>query len=907
MKTTRLTAVAVCAVAAFRAGGALADTVYDTDLTVSRFVVASNANENAVQSAGTITVNGGGEEPFVAGWDANIIGRYTMTSGMLDITAGSPKIGYKGIGLVDVQNGELRFESGYPAIGNALSGKGSIVARGDGLVNASAGSALVVGQQGFGMLSAIDGGRVRSSVAVRPGWDASGTGQVNVVRSGTLEAVSVSGRYGTAYVNFAGGMVKPLSAGTVSDYMSGLDPALHAGGVVFDTDGKAVSLAAVCKDGRLKSSNLVHRWSFNGDLKDSAGNKDATLPTSTGVTQGEKEITLPGGTTRATYISLGSGVVPETTDGVTFELWATHLSIQSWSRIFTACNAEKNTYMFMTWDRETDLAQDICRVAYNWNYSSSSSNNKLAPWELGREFHISVVCKKSGDVWNVTFYKQDVATGMTLKKTTVTAPSGFSPDILNDQFNLGWSSSGADLDANAKYNEMRIWSIPLTEEELALSGIMGPDADLSADASFVKTGAGTLAISAAQTYSGPTEVREGALALGTPETPTHRWSFTDGSLVDSVSGTPAAKFGSDTSGIVATNDNKAIYLPGGARGTAYLNLGSGTLPSGGFTIEIWATLEKALSAWTRIFTLYADGSEYAFMSWQGDAEDKDIVGLRTGGENYNVGRTMSPWECAKPYHIVYVCSPDGSGGWKFDFYKQNATTGELEKKGSGTAPAGWSPSNLASASFNLGWSKGDPDACASYDEVRIWNRAFTEEEVVESGLRGADRLPIFGNVAASPGSLSSSTVLKVGPAADFAICGASQTVAAVEGNGTIDGPGTLTATGAVRPGGASAAGTITLAGGVTLVGDVEFDIFGDGTCDCLHFADGSTYDVSGIRLTLASGATIDPERGYEIADIGEATLSGYFDCSAIPGKYRVMSKDGKLILSCKRGLTLIVF
>ena len=879
-----------------------AETVYDSNLTMAQFHVASNVTENVVQSAGRISVNGGGEYVFVNGWEGGAFGRYAMSGGILDITLGNPKIGLRGVGLMDIGGGELWFESGYPAVGHAASGRGSVVARGEGLVTVlPTASRMVVGQSGRGMLSAVDGGTVRSSVEITLGNDASGIGQLNVANAGVLEASSVAIRNGSGSVNLGGGTVRPTAAGR---YMVGLEPALQAGGVIFDIDdGKSVSLAARCQDGRLKSSNLAHRWSFNGNLRDSVGGHDATLATESGVVQGEKDITLLGGTSRETYIKLGSNVIPETEDGITLELWATHLSVQSWSRIFTACDATKGTYLFMTWDHGTDLTKDICRVACNGNYETAQ--NELAPWELGREFHIAVVCKNVNGRWNVTFYRQDVATGMTLKSATITAPDGFSPTLLNDQVNLGWSSLG-DSDAHARYNEVRIWNIPLTEEELWLSGIMGADADLDADASLVKTSGGTLVLAGKQAYSGVTEVREGVLSLGGLESPVHRWSFEGGSLVDSVSGTSAVRYGSNASGIAATADGHAIALPGGLQGTAYLSLGSGLLPMDGkgFTIEIWATLEEAVP-WSRIFTLHAGNNEFAFMTWQGTDANTDIVGIRTSGTDYNVARTLSPWTVGTPYHIAYVCSSDGDG-WRIDFYKQNAATGELEKRGSSTPPLGWCPACLSDAQFNLGWAPHDPDAKARYDEVRIWNRAFTRAEVMSSGLRGADRLPVLGQDEIPSGSLPSSTVLKVGFDANFTLCGAKQTVRAVEGTGTLNGPGTLTVSDAVRPGGSGTAGTLMLSGGLTLDAVVELDVFGDGTCDAIKFAAG-VYDVSAIALKLSEAAQVDRSRKYVVAELGkEVTLVGDFNRAAIPDDLKLKVKKGNMVLSAKRGMVVIL-
>ena len=116
---------------------------------MAQFHVASNVSENIVQPVGKITVNGGGEYVFVNGWESGAVGRYAMTDGLLAISLGNPKVGLRGVGLMNIGGGALRFESGYPALGHAASGRGSVVARGEGVVDVcSTASRMVVGQSG---------------------------------------------------------------------------------------------------------------------------------------------------------------------------------------------------------------------------------------------------------------------------------------------------------------------------------------------------------------------------------------------------------------------------------------------------------------------------------------------------------------------------------------------------------------------------------------------------------------------------------------------------------------------------------------------------------------------------------------------------------------------------------------
>jgi autotransporter-associated beta strand protein len=68
----------------------------------------------------------------------------------------------------------------------------------------------------------------------------------------------------------------------------------------------------------------------------------------------------------------------------------------------------------------------------------------------------------------------------------------------------------------ATYDEVRIYDHALTEAELIASAAAGPDADLTGSA-FVKTGTGTLSMSAENTLSGPMRVTAGTLKARSPE------------------------------------------------------------------------------------------------------------------------------------------------------------------------------------------------------------------------------------------------------------------------------------------------------------------------------------------------------------------------------------------------------
>ena len=87
-----------------------------------------------------------------------------------------------------------------------------------------------------------------------------------------------------------------------------------AGGLAFDTNGKAVTLGPTLGPTRLLTRNLAHRWSFNGDATDSVGNMNATLmgENKANITYDNGEICLSGLSNNSTkeYIALGAGCIP---------------------------------------------------------------------------------------------------------------------------------------------------------------------------------------------------------------------------------------------------------------------------------------------------------------------------------------------------------------------------------------------------------------------------------------------------------------------------------------------------------------------------------------------------------------------------------------------------------------------
>jgi len=235
----------------------------------------------------------------------------------------------------------------------------------------------------------------------------------------------------------------------------------------------------------------------------------------------------------------------------------------------------------------------------------------------------------------------------------------------------------------------------------------------------------------------------------------HRWSFT-GNYDDSVGGITATTFGS-----VAFNDADnptAARVSGTAKDTAYIKLGAGIVPaeSSPVTFEIWGT-QHSVKNWSRIFSFGADSSNYLMMSWTtGTDANTERVEIKKGGTALvSVSNTLKPYTLNQPFHISITMTPNGDGKTTLAWAKRDVNTGAVLASGGATTSADWDPSLIASYGWScLGRSQySDSDADASYDEMRVWKAALTEEQLSWSAKLGPDALPVE-EVTSTPSTLT---------------------------------------------------------------------------------------------------------------------------------------------------------
>ena len=480
-------------------------------------------------------------------------------------------------------------------------------------------------------------------------------------------------------------------------------------------------------------AKLCHRWSFNGNSFDSVGSQTAGLTNCTYTADG-KSVTLSGGAYGSSYVDLGSNILPKDAKAVTIEMWAKQNSAATWARIF---DIGVNQYYFasMCWNRNSSVGQDYVEIKHN--NSSKSAMDKLKPYTLGIEYHIAITYFKDSDgKWKATAYKQDSTTGETLAKTTFEAPAGWSLESMYQTYcYLGHAVVSGGQDAAADYNEVRVWRGELTEEELTKSAKYGPDApnvfvdgmtglEIGGNGATVDTDGHDVTIASPVSSAG-----EAAKLV-------HRWSF-NGDATDSIGAQTAVLKGTGA----FYSDGKTITLPGGEYGASYIDLGSNIIPADAeaATIELWARPD-AFSKYARIFEIGVNQYAYANICWFRDYANRDFAEVKHGNVSSNAIDQLKTFTVGTEYHIAVTYGKDSDGKWKATAYKQDATTGATLAKTTFGVPENWSLATMWQESCYLGHSivSGNQDAAATYNEVRIWRGALSEEELTHNAIMGPD-------------------------------------------------------------------------------------------------------------------------------------------------------------------------
>ena len=357
---------------------------------------------------------------------------------------------------------------------------------------------------------------------------------------------------------------------------------LNVHGVAGNGLGEVVLNDATLRlSGETATPTLVHRWSFNGDLSDSVGGQTASQTGCDFVELGAGQgIKLSGGNHGTTCVDLGSNVLPADGNGATIELWARQDSANVNNVRMLDFGDSTSHAILMGW-RSGGANTDFAIVRYS-PQPQALTLNELTPYSVGTMYHIALTVSQNGDgTWTVCAYKQDAKSGATLKATTFTAPSGWSlANFVQTHAYLGRAFDGDNTkDADATYDEVRIWNGVLTEAQLSANAVAGPDApfggEVKPDTAVVSGITLRVGADGATIDTNGKDVTMHAPVSSLTDGLVHRWSF-NGDLKDSVGDSEATMFDGE---YVQMGDGQAVKFKG--EGDSYADLGAYVLPTNG--------------------------------------------------------------------------------------------------------------------------------------------------------------------------------------------------------------------------------------------------------------------------------------------------------------------------------------
>ena len=445
------------------------------NLWVGRSAVATSKG-TFTQGTGSVACN-----DLRIGEGAGSVGTYTQNDGML-LPRSWERIGLSGVGT-HVQNGGTNYFArkvdNWLKMGENATGVGTYKLN-DGLLDVYSG--IVVGIAGTATLE-LNGGKVVTQTI-----SSQGGASMVFANGGTIEATA-SGNILTNIQDVAFG-----AGGLTIDTPSGINAAVSdcgyqlrdgsvlvktgAGTLTFDVvppvDVFVVSNGTVAisagTDNASSVASLKHRWSFTSDYSDSVGGRTGTaIGSALAIESGEVVMSGNGNSTGS--LNLGKGVMPS--GDATIEIWAKRTGNKNWSRIFDF-GTSTTDYFIMTWVSGTDGAKDV--VELNKNNSKTTSNDTMK-YDSNVKYHISVTFKANNNgSTTVSWTRRNVDTGVVEKSSSKTYSAWTLASIFAGDFYLGHSHFSQDLDANAKYDEVRIWNGALSADALTLSAQKGPDA-----------------------------------------------------------------------------------------------------------------------------------------------------------------------------------------------------------------------------------------------------------------------------------------------------------------------------------------------------------------------------------------------------------------------------------------------
>ena len=285
--------------------------------------------------------------------------------------------------------------------------------------------------------------------------------------------------------------------------------------------GSAAFAAAICVAAVPSPSfatSLAHRWSFNGDLNDSVGTAHAiTKPAGTDAVFTSNNTAVRTGTdnsasSNATSLNLGTGLV--TGNDATIEFWCSRVSLANNARLFDWGNGGEGSnpsqYICVPWNDNAVI----------WIWGNTTSSTVSGCFVNNVRYHVAMTIKANGDgSSSFHFIRRNLDDPTDVKSCDHTINSWTLSNVTSGRLYLGHSQwpTESGIDANATYDEVRLWSGVVPNELLGFSATMDPDTlpisyDANGKANITIPANGTLAVNA--NTLGGTYTLDGSVTLG---------------------------------------------------------------------------------------------------------------------------------------------------------------------------------------------------------------------------------------------------------------------------------------------------------------------------------------------------------------------------------------------------------
>lgn len=230
-------------------------------------------------------------------------------------------------------------------------------------------------------------------------------------------------------------------------------------------------------------NDLVHRWSFSGNLVDSVGGADGTLVDPEGLAgfqNGQLDVSGNSGQgsnqgtfTTGAYVDLPNGIISDLGESATFEWWGTVTRNRTWAEIFSfgrsdggedqSTGAGGQNYITLI----PDSGPGTVRITHRLGASGAES---WVDWtqdaDTNVESHFAVVWDGANNTQTLYINGQEIGTSATL----------IDLEDLNDVNNWLGRSQWPDPLFDGRHNEFRIYDRALGTSEIAASFSEGPDA-----------------------------------------------------------------------------------------------------------------------------------------------------------------------------------------------------------------------------------------------------------------------------------------------------------------------------------------------------------------------------------------------------------------------------------------------